>query len=34
VESSGHILSMQTAFNHILDDVKAEYKQAKKKRLS
>jgi len=34
VECSGHILSMQTAFNHFLDDVKAEYKQAKKKRLS
>jgi hypothetical protein len=28
---SGHILSMQTAFNHFLDNVKAEHKQAKKK---
>jgi hypothetical protein len=31
VKCSGHILSMQTAFNHFLDNVKAEYKQAKKK---
>jgi len=33
VECSGHSFSMQKSFNHFLDDVKAEYEQAKQKRL-
>ena len=33
-ECSGHNFSMQKSFNRFLDNIKAEYKQAIKKRLS
>ena len=33
LECCGHIFSVQKSFNRILDNVKAEYKQAKQKRL-